>query len=84
MATAMNLNAPAARMRFRRLEDKIVKGMSNNGVETEAVAESEGTPTPSPTKKRRVAKGKKNVENTDGKETKRLARVLMEVFLCRH
>ena len=71
MATAMNLNAPAARMRFRRLEDKIVKGMSNNGVETEAVAESESTPTPSPTKKRRVDKGKKNVENTDGKETEK-------------
>ena len=65
----MNLNAPAARMRFRRLEDKILKGMSSNGVETEAAAaESEGTPTPSPTKKRRVTKGKKNVENTDGKE----------------
>ena len=67
----MNLNAPAARMRFRRLEDKIVKGMSSNGAETEAVAESEGTTTPSPAKKRRVAKGKKNVENTDGKEVKK-------------
>lgn len=67
----MNLNAPAARMRFRRLEDKIVKGMSSKDTETEAATEPEGTPIPSPTKKRRVAKGKKNVENTDGKETEK-------------
>lgn len=67
----MNLNAPAARMRFGRLEDKIVKGMSSKDTETEPAAEPEGTPTLSPTKKRRVAKSKKNVENTDSKEAEK-------------